>query len=226
MIPTLPLRPRNRLAEIILDALRDPAARTELRRLAGEPSPTGVPGEPRSGDASRASMTEITEHTRWFRDTSPEDAELLRARARSASEALVALPLLPERPSLDEALAAGAALFDAGVYFEVHELLEPFWTRAAAPERQALQGLIQIAVGYQHCANGNLEGARALLAEGGRRARAGRLAGLELGGFADAVTATVARLTDLPATGVPSFPRRVDPGDRGVARGDGDRALE
>lgn len=199
MIPTLPFRPRNHLAEIILGALHDPTARTELGRLAGEPSPP-------------------TEPPAWLRDARPEDAALIRARARCAAEALGALPLLADEPSLDEALVGAAALFDAGLHFEVHELLEPFWARAGAPERQALQGLIQIAVGYQHLANGNLEGARSLLAEGGVRAREGRLAGLDLGGFADAVAGTVGRVADLPATEVPSFPRRAGPIGAGALR--------
>jgi len=85
------------------------------------------------------------------------------------------------------ALAAAAALCGAGLYFETHELLEPHWTRALGAERQALQGLIQVAVGLQHLANGNAAGARSLVAEGGARLREGRLPGLDLRAFADAL---------------------------------------
>src|SRR5262249_56095189 len=68
---------------------------------------------------------------------------LLRQRAESATRALAALPLGVAEPSLAEALARAAILFDAGLAFEVHELLEPYWVRAHGDDREALQGLIQ-----------------------------------------------------------------------------------
>lgn len=191
MIPTAPLRLRNRLAEIILGAVRDPASRRELQRLASEPAALGA----------------------WLLDGEVKHAELLRARARRAHEAMSACPPLAAEAAVGEALIVAAALFDAGLHFEVHELLEPYWTRAEGPERQALQGLIQIAVGYQHLANGNLAGARALLAEGSARVRDGGLPGLELGRFADAVAATVPGLTGLSAPAIPRFPRRAGTSD-------------
>lgn len=186
MIPTAPLRLRNRLAEIILAAVRDPASRPELQRLAWEPA------------ALQA----------WLRDGGVEHAEVLRARARRANEAMTVCPPLAAEAAVGEAIVVAAALFDVGLHFEVHELLESYWARAEGPERQALQGLIQIAVGYQHLANGNLPGARALLVEGSARVRDGRLPGLELGRFADAVAATVLGLAGLSAAAIPRFPRR------------------
>jgi predicted metal-dependent hydrolase len=86
-------------------------------------------------------------------------------------------------------------------------VLEPHWTRSAGAARQALQGLIQVAVGFQHLANGNLEGARALLAEGGMRLRDGRLAGLDLDRFAEGVAGAASQLTDPGHVAVPRFPR-------------------
>ena len=86
-------------------------------------------------------------------------------------------------------LADAQAVVEAGLYFETHEVLEPFWTRALGAEREALQGLIQVAVGFQHLANGNLDGARALLRDG-----ATKLAGHRLGRRATSVfAAEVAR---------------------------------
>src|SRR5205085_9337915 len=64
------------------------------------------------------------------------------------------------------ALRRAIALFGAGLYFEVHEELEPVWRRAAGPARVALQGLIQIAVALHHAERGNVAGARRLLAAG------------------------------------------------------------
>ena len=186
MIPTLPLRLRNRLAEMILRALHDPAAQRQLERLAADPATA----------------------ERWLEDAEREHEPLLRSRARRASEALVGRPPIAAQPSLDEAFAAAATLFDAGLHFEVHELLEPHWVRAGGREREVLQGLIQIAVGYQHFANGNLQGAGALLADGTHRLRAGGLPGFDLSIFAAAVADTIPCLTEDPPPTVPLFPRR------------------
>jgi predicted metal-dependent hydrolase len=186
MIPTPLLGLRNRLAETILSALGDPAARRELEHLAS-PSPTAT--------------------FAWLRDAPPEQAAIVRTRARRAADALAECPRLTTPASLDEALAAAAALFDAGLHFEVHELLEPHWTRATGAERQALQGLIQIAVGFQHLANGNLAGARSLLEEGPLRLRDGELVGLDLDPFADAVSGTLAHVGEPRSITVPPFPR-------------------
>ena len=183
MIPTPPLGLRNRLAETILSALGDPTARLELKAVA------------------------MNEHVDWVGDARPEHVALVRARARRASEALANCPPLAPAPSLGQALSAAAVLFDAGLHFEVHELLEPHWVHARGAERQALQGLIQVAVGFQHLANGNLEGARSLLAEGCLRLRDGRLAGLDLDRFADAVSGAASHLADPAAIAVPPFPR-------------------
>ena len=51
----------------------------------------------------------------------------------------------------------------------------------------ALQGLIQIAVGFEHLVNGNRRGARALLRDGSAKAAAHWLEGLDLGPFSLAV---------------------------------------
>ena len=184
MIPTLPLRARNRLAETILRALVEPDARRTLGALA----------------AGRLPVEE------WLRREAAAHAGLLRTRAGEAVRALRRLG--PPRPvsTLAVVLRAAAALFDAGLGFEVHELLEPHWARAIGAEREILQGLIQIAVGYQHLANGNLRGARALLEEGSARLAGRRLADLDLDPFARAVAASCSRL-DLEPGVVPRFPR-------------------
>lgn len=184
MIPTLPLALRNRLTAVILRALHDGEARRELARLASAATP--LPAD-------------------W-----PEgvDSRLLRERARRACEALEERPLAGAE-ELAQALEAAAALFDAHLYFEVHEVLEEHWRRAAGEEREALQGLIQVAVGLQHLANGNLAGARALLEEGGERLRRGGLAGLALEPFARAVAGIrLGGTTEMDWKTVPGFPRR------------------
>ena len=106
---------------------------------------------------------------------------------------------------LETALAAAARLFDAALFFEVHEVLEPHWVLAGPELRDALQGVIQIAVGWQHFANGNLAGARALLADGATRLHGRRLAGIDFDSFARAASEAAAVL---PSAVPPPFPRR------------------
>jgi hypothetical protein len=180
-MPTLPLRLRNRLAETILAALHDAHARHELAALASDPvTHAGLEGD----DA------------RW--------ADPFAARARAALAAVAGQPLQTRDADLRRALRAAACLFDAGLYFEVHELLEPHWMAAGGEERQALQGLIQVAVAWQHLANGNTAGARSLLIEGGARLHGGRLLGIDLESFARAAGEAAERV----AAGLPPVPAR------------------
>ncbi len=86
----------------------------------------------------------------------------------------------------------------------MHEALEPHWLVARGESREALQGLIQIAVGWQHLANGNVAGARSLLADGAARLHRRRLAGIDFDSFARAALEAAATLP--PAT-PPAFPR-------------------
>ena len=185
MIPTAPLPIRNRLAEMILQALREPEARRELTALAAR-------------DATPPDWLQGDDRACW---------PLVQARAAGACAAFQA-----RRPgpigSRAEMLDAAAALFDARLYFEVHELLEPAWREAQGAEREALQGLIQIAVGYQHLANRNFAGARALLDEGRRRIEGRTLNGLELDAFGRGVRRSLDRLLQLDWDAVPSFPRQ------------------
>jgi len=179
LIPTLPLALRNRLAATIVEAVGDAHARRTLTALVAEP------------DA-------------WLDGEQRELAPLLAARARRASEALAMLPVDDAR-DLDAALDAAARLYDAGLYFEVHEWLEPHWMMASGEEREALQGVIQAAVGWQHLANGNIAGARSLLHEAARRLSGARIGGRPFDAFA---CATAHAATQLPSATPPAFPDR------------------
>jgi len=144
----------------------------------------------------------------------PHTAELAE-RAERAGALFTGRPLAPADARLDRALAQAALLFDARFYFEVHEALEPYWLRAAGGDREALQGLIQIAAGFHHLSNGNSAGARALLHDGPGKLLGRAIGGLALDPFAKAVISIldeVMRLgADAPArfpwSSVPPFPR-------------------
>lgn len=68
--------------------------------------------------------------------------------------------------SVERALEDAAYLFNGGLFFEVHEVLEAVWLTQGEGIRLLLQGLIQIAVGFHHLENRNLRGALSLLEEG------------------------------------------------------------
>jgi hypothetical protein len=76
---------------------------------------------------------------------------------------------MPTCEGTERAQHRAAALWKEGLFFEVHEVLETEWQKASGDTRQALQGVIQIAVAFHHLAHGNRRGARTLLREGRRR---------------------------------------------------------
>lgn len=74
---------------------------------------------------------------------------------------------------VDRALEEAAYLFNEGLFFEVHEILETVWLMQQEEGiRLLLQGLIQIAVGFYHLENRNLRGALSLLKEGIEKVKA------------------------------------------------------
>jgi DUF309 family protein family protein len=211
---TLPLPLRNRLADLILDALHDGAARRGLETLAAVCADPRALGSAELPIGFPDDLFEPHEDGWRIKSGYRQHAETLGERAGRAARALADLPLVEADPPLDVLLNEAATLFAAGLYFEVHELLEPAWMRADGAARQSLQGLIQIAVGFQHLANGNLDGARSLLHEGAAKLLGQRLGGCDLEDFARAVIrcerevvrlgADAARCFDWSA--VPRFP--------------------
>lgn len=53
----------------------------------------------------------------------------------------------------------GIALFNAGEFYECHEVLEELWLQATGNERVMLHALIQAAAALLHFQRGNLKGA-------------------------------------------------------------------
>jgi hypothetical protein len=214
----LPLPLRNRLTGLILEALHDDGARRVLEAVAAvSADPTALEGP---GVLPEAFPREFFERRDdgWrlksgFKAHESEFAE----RAERAWRLLHRRPFDAKDPPLEVALVAAALLFHAHLYFEVHELLEPYWLRAEGGDREALQGLIQVAVGFQHLANGNVSGARALLHDGCGRVLERTLAGVPLDPFGRSLQRTLDRVLSLGEDAphgfdwneVPRFPNRV-----------------
>lgn len=59
----------------------------------------------------------------------------------------------------------GAALFNAGRFFECHEVWESLWRRSRGEKKRFYQGLIQAAVALLHAERGNLAGAASVYAK-------------------------------------------------------------
>jgi predicted metal-dependent hydrolase len=126
--------------------------------------------------------------------------ELSRRRVRSAAE-------------MERALGQAACLFNEGLFFEVHEVLEPVWLRRGDRARQLLQGLIQIAVGFHHLENRNIKGALSLLKEGVEKVRDYRPThlGLELIQFLEQVAACALSIESLGREAFDQFDRGMIP---------------
>lgn len=60
----------------------------------------------------------------------------------------------------------GVDLFNAGDFYECHEVLEELWMHSQAPDRRFLQSLIHFAVGFYHHERGNRNGATRQLHKG------------------------------------------------------------
>ena len=203
---TLPLPLRNRLAELILDSLHDPKARSTLSAL------VRFCAEPEQPAATTVVSAEFPAAVR---------GEYGRFRGELCERTLRAWEVVRDRPlarpesGLGEVLEQAADLFDARLFFEVHELLEPCWIRADGAPREALQGLIQIAVGFQHLVNDNIDGARMLLEEGSAKVDGKRLEGRDLAELARAVRGSLHVIAALGREAsrtfdwgqVPRFPR-------------------
>jgi hypothetical protein len=74
--------------------------------------------------------------------------------------------------SSDDAVECARAAWDAGLFFEVHELIEPVWLEEKGERRTGLQGLIMAGAALHHLAEGNLAGAGSLLRDAARHLEA------------------------------------------------------
>ena len=65
-------------------------------------------------------------------------------------------------------------LWNLGLFFEMHELLESLWKKTREPERSALKGRIQAAGVYVHFQHGKVDAARRLARRAEMHLRKGR----------------------------------------------------
>jgi hypothetical protein len=56
----------------------------------------------------------------------------------------------------------GLQVFNAGEYFEAHELLETAWRNESRPMRELYRGVLQVGVGFYHIQRENFSGAHKL----------------------------------------------------------------
>jgi hypothetical protein len=97
----------------------------------------------------------------------------------------------------------GVERFNAGDYFEAHEVWEELWLDGPAEERRFIQGLIQAAVALYHASRKNGRGARRLF-QTGRGHMAGYGAwhrGLAIPEFWQAMETALATCWDEPSAG-------------------------
>jgi predicted metal-dependent hydrolase len=204
-----PLPLRNALAHLAIDALDHDDARAALAWLARR---DGAPGDA----AARLAHEHLTDPgaSDVLEIHAPHDAGI-RAHAAHALAAADAYRRHPAGggDALAGAIARAAALWDARLFFEVHEVLEAVWQRASGDTRQALQGIIQIAVAFHHLAAGNLRGARQLMTDGrGRLAATATVLPVVDANALLELTApweqALAAARPVPAAAAPRFPRR------------------
>ena len=82
-----------------------------------------------------------------------------------------ALAWIREERATGDPVACARAAWDAGLFFEVHEILEPAWLQEHGERRRILQGLIMAGAALHHLTRGNLAGARGLLRDATLRLR-------------------------------------------------------
>ena len=65
----------------------------------------------------------------------------------------------------DPRFEIGMKLFNSSNWYKSHDIFEEIWHETIGPERQLLQGILQIAVAQVHLENGNINGATILYGE-------------------------------------------------------------
>ena len=78
----------------------------------------------------------------------------------------------------DSRFEIGMKLFNSCQWYKSHDVFEEIWHDTGGPERQLLQGILQVAVAQVHLENSNINGATILYGEA-----LGRLKRFQFAGF-------------------------------------------
>jgi hypothetical protein len=159
-----PLPLRNALAALTIAALDAADARAALAWLA-DGADDSAPLDLRPVLAAR----HLVGADGMLLEVHRPHVDRIRAHATRALRAAAAFDARSADGRVAAAVARAITLWNERLFFEVHEVLEAEWVRASGSERQALQGVIQIAVALHHHAHGNPRGARTLMREGRER---------------------------------------------------------
>ncbi len=90
----------------------------------------------------------------------------------------------------DSRFANGMKLFNSCEWYKSHDVFEEIWHETGGPERQLLQGILQVAVAQVHLENSNKNGATILYGEALGRLKRFQLAnlGLDIEGLCQCIT--------------------------------------
>ncbi len=80
----------------------------------------------------------------------------------------------------DSRFEIGMNLFNESKWYKSHDIFEEIWHETGGPERQILQGILQVAVAQVHLENKNINGATILYGEALGRLKKFELANLGL----------------------------------------------
>ena len=110
----------------------------------------------------------------------------------------------------DARFEIGMKLFNSCQWYKSHDVFEEIWHETGGPERQLLQGILQVAVAQVHLENSNKNGATILYGEALGRLKKYQLTnvGLDIDGLCKCITIRLELLQigkDLASTSVPAL---------------------
>ena len=90
----------------------------------------------------------------------------------------------------DSRFEIGMKLFNSCQWYKSHDVFEEIWHETGGPERQLIQGILQVAVAQVHLENSNSNGATILYGEALGRLKRFHLAnfGLDIEGLSNCVS--------------------------------------
>ena len=90
----------------------------------------------------------------------------------------------------DSRFEIGMKLFNSCQWYKSHDVFEEIWHETGGPERQVLQGILQVAVAQVHLENSNINGAMILYGEALGRLKRFQLTnfGLDIEGLCKCIT--------------------------------------